>query len=81
MRYYIIENQIRDDGVINNIVTVRQTFATGLSYYYDRCSKMVVTELYPKVAIMLADEELNVVQHEIITTQWQQTTEEPEENE
>jgi hypothetical protein len=42
---------------------------------------MVVTELYPKVAIMLTDEELNVVQHEIIATQWKQTAEEPEENE
>ena len=70
MRYYIIENQIRDDGVINNIVTVRQSFASGLSYFYDRCSKMIVTELYPKVAISLTDEELNVVQHEIIVTQY-----------
>ena len=68
--YYIIENQIRADGQINNSVTPRQSFASGLSLYYDRCSKMVMTELYPKVAVMLCDEELNVIEHQVITTQW-----------
>jgi len=69
--YYVIENQIRDDGQINNSVTARQSFASGLSLYYDRCSKMVMTELYPKVAVMLVDEELNVIEHQVIQTQYQ----------
>jgi hypothetical protein len=68
--YYVIENQIRDDGQINNSMTARQSFASGLSLYYDRCSKMVMTELYPKVAVMLMDEELNVIEHKVITTQY-----------
>lgn len=68
--YYVIENQIRADGQINNSVTARQSFASGLSLYYDRCSKMVMTELYPKVAVMLTDEELNVIEHQVIQTQW-----------
>jgi hypothetical protein len=70
MRTYVIENQIRDDGQINNSVTARQSFASGLSLFYDRCSKMTVTELYPKVAIMLTDEELNVIEHKVIDTQY-----------
>ena len=70
MAYYVIENQIRADGVINTSTTARQSFASGLSMYYDRCSKMGVTELYPKVAVMLTDAELNVIEHQVITTQW-----------
>ena len=70
MAHYVIENQIRADGTVNNTVTARSSFASGLSLYYDRCSKMVVTELYPKVAVMLTDEELNVIEHQVITTQW-----------
>lgn len=70
MAYYVIENQIRADGQINNSVTARQSFASGLSLYYDRCSKMVMTELYPKVAVMLTDAELNAIEHQVITTQW-----------
>ena len=70
MAHYVIENQIRADGAINNTVTARSSFASGLSLYYDRCSKMVMTELYPKVAVMLTDEELNVIEHQVITTQW-----------
>lgn len=76
MTYYVIENQIRDDGQINNSMTARQSFASGLSLYYDRCSKMVMTELYPKVAVMLVDEELNVIEHKIIETQYVAPSEE-----
>ncbi len=68
--YYVIENQIRDDGQINNSMTARQSFASGLSLYYDRCSKMVMTELYPRVAVMLVDEELNVIEQKVIETQY-----------
>lgn len=70
MAYYVIENQIRADGVINTSTTARSSFASGLSMYYDRCSKMVMTELYPKVAVMLCDAELNVIEHKVIETQW-----------
>ena len=70
MTYYVIENQIRDDGVVNTSTTARSSFASGLSLYYDRCSRMVMTELYPRVAIMLTDEELSVIEHKIIDTQY-----------
>ncbi len=70
MAHYVIENQIRADGAVNTSTTARSSFASGLSLYYDRCAKMVMTELYPKVAVMLTDEELNVIEHQVITTQW-----------
>ncbi len=78
MAHYVIENQIRADGAVNNTVTARSSFASGLSLYYDRCSKMVMTELYPKVAVMLTDEELNVIEHQVIETQYKAPEEEAE---
>lgn len=70
MQYFIIENQKRSDGVINTTTTVRSGFASALSYYHDRYSKMVVTELYTGVSLMLVDEDLNVVEHATIETQY-----------
>ena len=56
IRYFTIEIQNRADGVDNvQAIVSRQTLATGLSYFYDRCSKMAATELYPTVTLMLID--------------------------
>lgn len=66
--YYIIENQTRPDGVVNTNTTAKATFASALSYYHERYSKMVMTELYTSVSIMLADKDLDVVQHDTIET-------------
>lgn len=59
--YTIIENQIRPDGIINNIKETRNSFATAMSFYYERASKMSVTELYTKVYLIVLDEHLNPV--------------------
>lgn len=71
MKYYIIEHQKRNDGEVNVSETVRTTFASALSYYHERYSKMVMTELYTSVSIMLVDEDLNVIQKDTIETQHQ----------
>lgn len=68
--YFVIENQIRPDGMVNTSTTAKATTASALSYFYERCSKMVMTELYPKVSVMLTDEELNVIEHKTIDTQY-----------
>lgn len=68
--FTIIENQHRADGVINQIVTNRQTFASALSFYHERFSKMCMTELYPSVDLVLLDETLSVIQHDIVPTLW-----------
>lgn len=68
MTYYIIENQHRPDGQINNSTTVRNNFATALSYYHERYSKMVVTNLYTKVSLLLVDENLKQIQHDVVNT-------------
>ena len=69
MKYFIIELQNRADGVTNvqSIVT-RQSLATGLSYYYDRCSKMAATELYPTVTLMLIDNTGRIYENKCLTT-------------
>lgn len=69
MQYFIIEIQNRADGV-NNVQNIvgRNSLATGLSYYYDRCSKMAATTLYPTVTLMLIDSDGHVYENKHLTT-------------
>ena len=76
MYYYIIEVQNRDDGVDNILTPVsRQSLATGLSYFYDRCSKMAGTTLYPTVTIILMDSNGTIIKNEHLTTAWEAAAE------
>lgn len=76
MHYFIIEIQNRADGVDNvQQIVSRQTLATGLSYFYDRCSKMVATELYPTVTLMLIDSDGHVIENKHLTTAYVAPTE------
>lgn len=59
--YYVIEHNIRPDGVVNVSETGRSTFSLGLNYYYERCSKAVVNEAFVTSHIMLVDETLEVI--------------------
>jgi len=71
IRYFIIEIQNRADGVDNvQEIVSRQTMASGLSYFYDRCSKMAATTLYPTVTLMLIDSEGHVIENKHLTTAW-----------
>jgi len=77
MQYYVIEIQNRADGVDNvQQIVSRQSLATGLSYFYDRCSKMAATTLYPTVTLMLIDSEGTIIKNERIKTAWVEPTEE-----
>jgi len=71
IQYLIIEIQNRADGV-NNVQSIvsRNSLASGLSYFYDRCSKMAATELYPTVTIMLIDTNGTIIKNERIKTAW-----------
>lgn len=69
MHYFIIEIQNRADGIDNvQEIVSRQTLATGLSYFYDRCSKMSATTLYPTVTVMLIDSEGTIIENKHLTT-------------
>lgn len=69
MYYYIIEIQNRADGIDNvQPIVARQSLATGLSYFYDRCSKMAGTTLYPTVTLMLIDSDGKVYENKHLTT-------------
>lgn len=74
MKYFIIEHQARTDGEVNASEVVRSTFASALSYYHERYSKMVVNTGFVSVSIMLVDENLSVIQHDTIQTQYQAAT-------
>lgn len=69
VQYLIIEIQNRADGV-NNVLDIvaRNTLANGLSYYYDRCSKMSATTLYPTVTLVLMDTDGNIYENKHLTT-------------
>lgn len=71
IQYHIIEIQNRADG-INNVqpIETRNSLANGLSYFYDRCSKMSATTLYPTVSILLINSEGVVIKNERIRTAW-----------
>jgi hypothetical protein len=77
VQYLIIEVQNRADG-INNVQAIesRNSLATGLSYYYDRCSKMAATELYPTVTLILIDSNGTVYENKHLTTAYQPESEE-----
>lgn len=66
--YYIIEHQIKPNGEVNVSEVARSSFSLALSYYYERCSKMVVTDLFNSVHIMLVDERLNNIKKDDLTT-------------
>lgn len=69
MYYYTIEIQNRADGIDNvQPIIARQSLATGLSYFFDRCSKMAGTTLYPTVTLMLIDSEGKIIKNEHLTT-------------
>ena len=77
MHYFIIEIQNRADGVDNvQEIVSRQTLATGLSYFYDRCSKMSATTLYPTVTLMLMDSNGVVIENKHLTTAYEPPVEE-----
>lgn len=66
--FYIIENQIREDGIVNNIVTARQNINSAEAYYHERYSKMSMNEEFVSVALLLVDEYLRVIEHSVVKT-------------
>lgn len=69
IRYFTIEIQNRADGIDNvQEIVSRQTLASGLSYFFDRCSKMAGTTLYPTVTLMLIDSNGTVIKNEHLET-------------
>ena len=72
LQYHIVEIQNRADG-INNVQAIesRNSLATGLSYFYDRCSKMAATTLYPTVTLILIDSNGVVYENKHLTTAYQ----------
>ena len=68
MYYFITELDARPDGIINNSLTSRSSLANGLSYYYDRASKVVTSTQFTGVALTLQDEQGNIILNEHFDT-------------
>ena len=69
--FFIVELQHRPDGVINQTTTGKASFASAMSYYNERKSRMYMTDLYTKVALMVTDADLNVIEQAVIPTLYQ----------
>ena len=71
IQYHIIEIQNRAD-CINNVqpIETRNSLANGLSFFYDRCSKMSATTLYPTVSILLINSEGAIIENKHLSTAW-----------
>lgn len=76
--YYVIEHDKKPDGTINVSEVGRATEVMARSYYYERYSKMLVTEQFKSVALMLVDEDLTVYDRHLITTQYKEPVDEIE---
>lgn len=75
--YYIYEHQTRPDGQVNiQPVVARTSFASGLSYYYERLSKMTATTLFTSVSVMLVDANLVVLEKKTVDTLYEPPVEE-----
>lgn len=68
--YYILEHDIRPDGVINTTETSRSSLALALSYYYDRQSKLVVNTDFVSAHLMLLTERLVIVKKDDVETSY-----------
>lgn len=75
--YFVIEHNVRPDGIVNVSETSRSTFALALSFFFDRASKDAVNEAFVSSHLLLVDETLNVVRAEHIDGLYE--TPEPEE--
>ena len=71
-QYLTIEIQNRADG-INNIQPIEtlNSLATGLSYFYQRCSVMAATTLFPTVTLVLMDTDGHIYENKHLTTAYE----------
>lgn len=76
--YYIIEHDIRPDGVVNTSETGRSTFASALAHYYDRQSKLVVNEDFISAHLLLVDDSLTIMKQDNVRTLYKEVPTEPE---
>lgn len=69
MQYHVVEIQRRPDGIDNVLEIVsRNSLSTGLSYYYDRCSKMAATTLFVSVTLILIDSDGAIYENKKLPT-------------
>lgn len=73
MYTFLTELQTRPDGIVNSSVTPRSSVAAGLSLYFDRASKAVVSVQFTKVALTLEDQDGNIIENSAFDTLYEST--------
>lgn len=70
-KYFVFETQVRPDGEVNvQPIVARTTLALGLSYYFERCSKMAANDQFVSAHVMLTDEMLHVEEQRDVVTSY-----------
>lgn len=77
--YYVIEHDVRPDGITNTKEEGRSTFNLALSLFYQRAGVLVSDTNFVSGHLLLVDEELNIKKADHIKTSYvapEQNTEE-----
>ena len=75
MQYFIIELDNRTDGLTNVTTTGRSNLQMGLSFFYERLSKMAADTTFTAAHLLLVDEQGVIVKKEDIATAYVPPTE------
>lgn len=77
MRTFLIELQIRPDGVVNSSINSYSTFAATMGMFYQRCAAAVTSTQFISVTLIVIDERGNTYENRNLSTNYVQP-EEPE---
>lgn len=64
--HFVIEHNVRADGIVNVAETARSNKAQAVVYYHDRFSKLAANDQFVKSSLMLVDEDLNQLDYDLI---------------
>lgn len=64
--HYVIEHNVRADGIVNTAETARSNKAQAVSYYHARFSALATNDQFVHSSLLLVDEDLNQLDYDFI---------------
>lgn len=78
MRTFLVELQIRPDGVVNTSINSYSTFAVTMGMFYQRCAAAVTSTQFTSVTLIVLDERGNLFENRNLTTSYVPPAPDPE---
>lgn len=70
-KYFVFETQVRPEGEVNVLPAMsRSSLSLGLSYYFERCSKMSANDQFVSAHVLLTDENLHQIEQRDVLTSY-----------